>query len=67
MIVRAILDRPEIADNFDHFNDHRDTLFWLRCQPMTEARQEAMRRLQAAAIAKGCDPESGFPAPTKSG
>lgn len=32
MIVRAILKNPDLADNFDYFNDFRDTLTWLYMQ-----------------------------------
>lgn len=30
MIVRAILTRPELADNFDHFNNYDNTLHFLQ-------------------------------------
>jgi hypothetical protein len=30
MIVREILERPEIINRFDHFNDSKDTISWLR-------------------------------------
>ena len=29
MIVRAILLNPDLADNFDYFNDYDDTVRWL--------------------------------------
>lgn len=30
MIVRAVLDNPELLLNFDWFNDGRDTIGWLQ-------------------------------------
>ena len=30
MIVRAVLDHPELVDKFDYFNDTSDTLRFLR-------------------------------------
>ncbi len=29
MIVREILTMPELLDDFDYFNDSKDTLLWL--------------------------------------
>lgn len=29
MIVREILTMPELLDDFDYFNDDKDTLLWL--------------------------------------
>lgn len=33
MIVREILDKPELIDDFDFFNDAIDTARWLRSIP----------------------------------
>lgn len=30
MIVRAVLENPKLVENFDLFNDARDTIGWLR-------------------------------------
>ncbi|KKL66534.1 hypothetical protein LCGC14_2144020 [marine sediment metagenome] len=30
MIVRKILDNPDLIDDFDFFNDYKDTLHWLK-------------------------------------
>lgn len=50
MIVRAIAKNPEIADNFDYFNDYKDTAAWLRVHvglhPDDAIAAEAMRRLR---------------------
>lgn len=29
MIVKEIVSMPELLDNFDYFNDSKDTLLWL--------------------------------------
>lgn len=29
MIVREVLTSPELMENFDHFNDYKDTMNWL--------------------------------------
>lgn len=61
MIIRAILDHPALAENFDHFNDHRDTLGWLHRQPASDQKIMAIFCLTSAARDKGLDPETGFP------
>ena len=33
MIVRRIIEAPELLDEFDHFNDYNDTIRWLRGLP----------------------------------
>ncbi|MBW2672197.1 MAG: hypothetical protein JRD89_02120 [Deltaproteobacteria bacterium] len=48
MINRAILQNPEIADNFDHFNDYKNTLTWLYHLPPTHQRDRAIQRLKTS-------------------
>ncbi len=45
MIVRAILDDPTLADNFDYPNDIKDTLAWLIRIPTSVAAAEATEAL----------------------
>ena len=46
MIVRAILTNPEIASNFDFFNDFKNTENWLMRLPESPERNEALDRLR---------------------
>lgn len=46
MIVRAILENPQLADGFDYFNDHDDTAIWLRCFRGTAKEPQANEALQ---------------------
>ena len=47
MIVRDVLQRPELARTIDRFNDGNDTLRWLKaCEP-SDQRDEAIRLLES--------------------
>lgn len=59
MIVRDLIKNPDYVDTFDHFNDHRDTLRYLRGLPPSAERDAVIERLRQAAIDKGLDPERG--------
>jgi hypothetical protein len=48
MIIRTILQNPELASTMDLFSDYKDTLSWLRRCPPSEKRQEAIRRMLQA-------------------
>lgn len=50
MIVRAILQDPTIADNFDHFNDYDNTRNWLLCLDPSDERDIALARLDRTHI-----------------
>lgn len=48
MIVREIVAHPEMADNFDHFNDYQDTIGYLRSLPATASVILTTDRLEAS-------------------
>lgn len=45
MIVRAILDDPELANKFDYFNDYRDTHRWLNSLESSSQQRVAIQAL----------------------
>jgi hypothetical protein len=45
VIVREVVDNPDLIDTFDHFNDYGDTRRWLEWQG---ASSELLERLDAA-------------------
>jgi phage regulator Rha-like protein len=48
MIVKEILERPELINRFDFFNDATDTIAWLRDLNTPKAKEIA-RQLKAKA------------------
>ena len=41
MIVRAVLQHPELLEKFDFFNDAKNTLVWLKMLGTPEALERA--------------------------
>lgn len=49
MIVRNVLDDQTVLDNFDYYNDSKDTISWLEWVCMSSNATEDRRR-----VAKSC-------------
>ncbi len=50
MIIREVLQNPELVHNFDYFNDFNDTVKWLHhpCQPNAAKCTELIQKLTEA-------------------
>ena len=50
MIVRTILDIPELAEDFDYFNDFANTMDWL--SGLDDSRSAAAKKMLSAGHSK---------------
>lgn len=51
MIVREILDNPDLASSFNFFNDYKDTLYWLKSLRHVPEAESVIIRLKDAYFA----------------